>query len=57
MFPYRQACVFADDDYSLYLEWLQAYAEQEQGRVHAYACMTNHVHLCSAPTPWKDRAV
>lgn len=41
----RQACFFADEDYRCYLEWLAAYAQQTGCRVHAYALMTNHVHL------------
>lgn len=45
----RQACFFADDDYRLYLEWLQEYATKESCRVHAYALMTNHVHLLLTP--------
>lgn len=41
----RQACFFADDDYRVYLEWLQEYASKESCSVHAYVLMTNHVHL------------
>ncbi|WP_423820570.1 transposase [Salinisphaera sp. SPP-AMP-43] len=41
----RQACFYSDDDYHFYLEWLQKYAESEGCVVHAYALMTNHVHL------------
>lgn len=41
----RQACFFADDDYHVYLKWLEEYAELESCRVHAYVLMTNHVHL------------
>ncbi len=41
----RQACFFADEDYRFYLEWLSEYAGKTGCRIHAYALMTNHVHL------------
>lgn len=41
----RQACFYADDDYRFYLEWLREYARDSGCAVHAYALMTNHVHL------------
>jgi len=41
----RQACFFADEDYRFYLEWLAEYAGKMDCRIHAYALMTNHVHL------------
>lgn len=41
----RQTCFVADQDFSLYLEWLRDYADQTGCRVHAYVLMTNHVHL------------
>jgi putative transposase len=41
----RQACFFADEDYRVYLEWLQESAAKTGCRVHAYVLMTNHVHL------------
>jgi putative transposase len=41
----RHACFFADDDYHLYLEWLQNDAVATGCRIHAYVLMTNHVHL------------
>ncbi|BAO30884.1 transposase [Sulfuritalea hydrogenivorans] len=41
----RQACFFADADYRLYLEWLAEHAGKTGCRIHAYALMTNHVHL------------
>jgi len=41
----RQACFFADEDYSTYLCWLDEYAGTSQCQVHAYVLMTNHVHL------------
>jgi putative transposase len=41
----RQACFYADDDYRVYLEWLQTHARTAGCSVHAYVHMTNHVHL------------
>ncbi|MEN6585775.1 MAG: transposase [Sulfuricella sp.] len=41
----RQACFFADEDYHFYLDWLGEHADKTGCRVHAYALMTNHVHL------------
>jgi putative transposase len=45
----RQACFFADEDYRVYLNWLQQYARQCDCAVHAYVLMTNHVHLLLTP--------
>ena len=45
----RQSCFFHDDDYLLYLDWLQEYAKSTGCLVHAYALMTNHVHLLLTP--------
>jgi len=45
----RQACFFADDDYSSYLSWLDKYATESDCSIHAYALMTNHVHLFITP--------
>ena len=41
----RQACFFADEDYHFYLDCLKVYASKTGCRIHAYALMTNHVHL------------
>jgi len=41
----RQPCFFADEDYRRYLDWLMEYADKTGCRIHAYALMTNHVHL------------
>jgi putative transposase len=41
----RQACFYADEDYQFYLEWLQYHADKQGCAIHAYALMTNHVHL------------
>jgi REP element-mobilizing transposase RayT len=45
----HQACFFADEDYKLYLEWLEKYAEECHCVIHAYVLMTNHVHLLLTP--------
>ncbi|MCP3933282.1 MAG: transposase [Bacteroidetes bacterium] len=45
----RQACFFADDDYLFYLDWLKEIADASKCSVHAYALMTNHVHLLITP--------
>lgn len=53
----RQACFFADRDYSNYLEWLQTHAEDAGCTIHAYALMRNHVHLllsAASPTALAD---
>jgi putative transposase len=45
----REACFFAEEDYQSYLHWLgEALAEYECS-LHAYALMTNHVHLLVTP--------
>jgi len=44
----RQACFYADD-YLFYLECLEEYANKYGCKVHAYALMTNHVHLLITP--------
>ena len=41
----RQACFFADEDYLFYLDWLGNSAAKAGCIIHAYALMTNHVHL------------
>ncbi|MEH6649358.1 MAG: transposase [Motiliproteus sp.] len=45
----RHACFFSDQDYPLYLDWLQHYANTYQVKIHAYVLMTNHVHLLLTP--------
>jgi len=41
----RQSCFFAEEDYQAYLGWLSEFAAKNACRIHAYALMTNHVHL------------
>jgi putative transposase len=40
---------FAEDDYHAYLHWLGEAATTERCAPHAYALMTNHVHLLLSP--------
>lgn len=51
----RQPCFFAEEDYHAYLYWLGEALRKEQCALHAYALMTNHVHLLL--TPKKAEAV
>ena len=49
----RQATFYADEDYRFYLECLGDAARRYACRIHAYALMTNHVHLlASAAAPY-----
>lgn len=41
----REPCFFAEEDYHCYLHWLQKSAADWHCAIHAYALMTNHVHL------------
>ena len=45
----REPCFFADDDYGSYLHWLRAALGETGCELHAYALMTNHVHLLLTP--------
>lgn len=51
----RQPCFFAEEDYLAYLHWLAEALKKERCALHAYALMTNHVHLLI--TPKKAEAV
>ncbi len=46
----RAACFFAPQDYQYYLAQLRDQADSWQCAIHAYALMTNHVHLLLTPT-------
>ena len=46
----REACFFCEEDYQSYLHWLSEALLREQVALHAYALMTNHVHLLLTPT-------
>ncbi|MBK9160189.1 MAG: transposase [Nitrosomonadales bacterium] len=45
----REPCFFAEEDYHCYLHWLQESAADWHCAIHAYALMTNHVHLLVTP--------
>lgn len=45
----REPCFFAEDDYSSYLHWLGKALPEAECELHAYALMTNHVHLLLTP--------
>jgi putative transposase len=51
----REPCFLAEQDYLRYLEDLQASAEKQSCRIHAYVLMTNHVHLLV--TPMQEQAI
>lgn len=45
----REPCFFAEDDYCIYLHWLGEALKESSCAMHAYALMTNHVHLLITP--------
>jgi putative transposase len=45
----RKPCFFAEEDYRAYLHWLGEALIKERCALHAYALMTNHVHLLLTP--------
>lgn len=45
----REACFFCEEDYQSYLHWLGEALSRERVQLHAYALMTNHVHLLVTP--------
>jgi putative transposase len=45
----REPCFFAEDDYLSYLHWLSQALAETRCALHAYALMTNHVHLLLTP--------
>ncbi len=45
----RSACFYADDDYRYYLARLKEQSQKYKCAIHAYALMTNHVHLLLTP--------
>ena len=45
----REPCFFAEEDYHCYLHWLEEAARDCRCAIHAYALMTNHVHLLLTP--------
>ena len=45
----REPCFFGEEDYQAYLHWLGEALKKEDCALHAYALMTNHVHLLVTP--------
>jgi len=45
----RNPCFYANADYLMYLQWLGEAARSTGCQIHAYALMTNHVHLLLTP--------
>ncbi|MFN7571475.1 MAG: transposase [Betaproteobacteria bacterium] len=45
----REPCFFGEEDYFCYLHWLGEALAQSACALHAYALMTNHVHLLLTP--------
>jgi len=45
----RAPCFFAEEDYTTYLHWLGEALKETGCTLHAYALMTNHVHLLLTP--------
>jgi putative transposase len=45
----REPVFFEPDDYSAYLSWLQEASERYGVEIHAYALMTNHIHILATP--------
>ena len=45
----REPCFFGEEDYHAYLHWLSEALQKERCALHAYALMTNHVHLLVTP--------
>jgi putative transposase len=45
----REPCFFGEEDYQSYLYWLGEALKKESCALHAYALMTNHVHLLITP--------
>ena len=45
----RQAVFFDDRDYRVYLDWPGRAAGEHGCAIHAYALMTNHVHVLMTP--------
>jgi putative transposase len=45
----REPCFFGEEYYQAYLHWLGEALKKERCELHAYALMTNHVHLLVTP--------
>src|SRR5258706_15709251 len=45
----RERCFVTDNDYLQYLDWLTTAMQKANCQLHAYALVTNHVHLLITP--------
>ncbi len=45
----REACFFGEEDYHSYQHWLGVALTSTGAKLHAFALMTNHVHLLLTP--------
>ena len=45
----REPCFFSEEDYTSFLQWLGEALADNECQLHAYALMTNHVHLLLTP--------
>ena len=45
----HQVCFVAEQDFTVYLNWLKEYAVKFKVDIHAWVLMTNHVHLLCTP--------
>ena len=45
----REPCFFSKEDYNSFLQWLGEALVNNEFQLHAYALMTNHVHLLLTP--------
>jgi putative transposase len=50
----RQACFFAEQDYTVYLDKLKDPATKHNVAILAFVLMTNHVHLLMTATSTDD---
>src|SRR5258706_1181985 len=45
----REPCFFGEEAWLSYVDWLKGAVVENQGALHAYGLMTNHVHLLLRP--------
>ena len=46
---HREPCFFGEEDYQAYLDGLSEAVKKAHGALHAYALMTNQIHLLLTP--------
>ncbi|MBI3147346.1 MAG: transposase [Betaproteobacteria bacterium] len=50
----REPCLFGEENYQTYLNWLGEVLKREGGVLYAYALMANHVHVLLTPATCAD---